>query len=391
MKFVLIEKVLVQGLQFLQGILLARMLCPEDFGLTAMLGIFLGIGACLAESGLGTAYVVYGGDTRRYWRWNVGAAVVVYLVLSCAAPWIAAWYGKPILRELCWVMGVGLILNAASVVGMARLQREEKFATISTLNVLATCFAFAVGVLMAWQGFGTWSIVGVGLTYAVVRLVGVMGERVKGEKRRESREEKVGGTGEDFGMVLKYGWRLMASGLVHVVYIESYNLILGKLQNPSVVGLFVRGRRWAQLPGDVVNDSVGRVALPKMVVEQGERANGGWVGINCLLLYPGLVVLWIWAEAIVELVLGPQWLDCVPYLRILLIGQFFTPFSNIALQKIRARGRSDLILVTDAWKKPIGLVAMLVGLPFGVIGLCWAKVVDDIVEAVVDWWVERRG
>jgi len=175
----------------------------------------------------------------------------------------------------------------------------------------------------------------------------------------------------------------MVSGVIHVVYMESYNLVIGKLWSPAAVGLFARGQRWAQIPSEVMNEAVGRVALPALVQAK-PAVSFRLACVNAALLWPGLVVLWVWAPQIVGLVLGAQWLDCVPYLRILIVGQFFTPIGNIALQKIRASGRSADILRADMWKKPIGFSALACGVPFGVTGLCWAKVVSEIAECVAD-------
>ena len=108
MKYTLIEKFLVQGVGFVQGLLLARLLSPEDFGLAAMLGIFLSVGLGLAEAGLGAAYVVYGGNSRQVLKWNLGIAFGLYAILALAAPAIADFYEQPILKNLTWVMGWGL-------------------------------------------------------------------------------------------------------------------------------------------------------------------------------------------------------------------------------------------------------------------------------------------
>ena len=371
-----LERVLVYGITFVQGVILARLLGPEDFGLAAMLGIFLSVGAMFAESGLGAAYVVYGGGLRHVWRWNVGMALGVYGVLALAAPAIAAFYRQPVLRELTWIMGLGIVLNAASVAGGACLQRTKRFAALSVINSVAALSSTAVGVAMAWRGFGVWSLAGVGLSFGAVRLA-VLAVVVGGGSAKI--EEGSG----SLRQLLDYGWKATASGLIHVVYVNLAQLVIGRCFSPVALGLYARGHRWAMLPGGVVNESVSRVALPA-IVEKREKSER-WVWVNCGLLWPGLAVLWIWAGEIVGLVLGAAWLDCVPYLRIILVGQFMTPFSNLALTRLKAAGRTDLILRTDFIKKPVGLVALAAGLPFGVAGLCWAKVVDDVVEAVVDW------
>ena len=91
-----LEKILVQGIGFAQGVILARLLKPGDFGLAAMLGIFLGVGTALAESGLGMAYVVYGRNSKRVFWWNVGIGAAIYAILALLAPVVASFYGEPV-------------------------------------------------------------------------------------------------------------------------------------------------------------------------------------------------------------------------------------------------------------------------------------------------------
>lgn len=375
-----LEKVAVYGINFIQGVVLARLLSPEDFGLTAMLGIFLGLGGALAESGLGTALVVFRAERqrKRVLVWNVGLAVTLYALLAFLAPTIAQWYEKPILAPMMRTMALGLVLHAVSVVATARLTRAERFGALAWANGTSTIVAASVAIVLAWCGMGVWSIVTMGLVGAVVRTAMVWGFARGCDERGERGEEK------RFGELLGYGLKLTASGLIHVVYTESYNLIIGKMWSPAATGLFVRGKRWAALPGEVVNEAVGRVALPALAKAEATGEERKFLLLNAALLWPGLVLLGLFAPQIVGWVLGEKWLDCVPYLRILLIGQFFTVGGNIALTQIRASGRSEVILKTDAWKKPLGLVALVVGIPFGVVGLCWAKVAGDMAECVVD-------
>lgn len=382
-----IEKILVYGISFAQGIVLARLLGPEDFGLTAMLGIFLVLGGLLAESGLGTALVVYGGSRsleRKVFKWNIGLAGALYSGLVIAAPLIGSWFAQPQLVSLVRALGTVVIINALSVVGTARLTRQLKFDVLASINAGSTIFAAGVAILLAWNGCGVWSIAIMGVVSVVIRTSLILVVARGGT-------EETRGSEAPFGELLRYGWKMMTSGIISVLSSESYNFVIGKLWSAGAVGLFARGQRWAKLPGEVVNESVGRVALPVLA----GSATGGekrwrWSALNVALLWPGLVVLWIWAEEIVAFVLGAQWIACVPYMRILIVGQFFTPISNLALTRLKAAGRADLVLKTDFIKKPIGIAALLAGLPFGVTGLCWAKVMDDIVEAAVDALVVRR-
>ena len=376
-----LEKLLVQGIGFAQGVILARLLKPGDFGLAAMLSIFLGVGSALAESGLGMAYVVYGCNSRRVFWWNVGIGAVIYFVLALFAPFIANFYGEPVLKPLLWVMGLGMVLNAACVLGNARLQRERRFGQLSAINVATILVAFVAAVAFALCSYGVWSIAWMGIVGAVLRLVAFAAASTL---RFDADDDG------DFRKMLGYGMRLTLSGLVHSAYLNAYNLIVGKMFSPAAVGLFSRGMRWAALPTEVVNDSVGRVALPDMA--QGQKSARAYLLLNILLLWPILVALWLFADVVVGFVLGKAWLECVPYIRILLVGVLCTPITNISLQYIRAKGRSDLVLVTDAIKKPIQIGLLAVGAWIlsaglngqGVLLLCWTKVAGDMVEAVTD-------
>ena len=344
-----LEKILVQGIGFAQGVVLARLLKPEDFGLAAMLGIFLGVGTAMAESGLGMAYVVYGRNSRRVFWWNVGIGAAIYAVLAALAPFVAAFYGEPVLKPLLWVMGLGMVLNAASVLGSARLQRERRFGALSSVNVVTTLAAFLAAVALALCGWGVWAIAWMGVIGAVLRLAALAATR--------SLKFATDDDG-DFRKMLGYGLKLTLSGLIHTVYTNAYNLVVGKMFSPAAVGLFSRGMRWAALPTEAINDSIARTALPDIV--QYKVSARRCMLMNAIALWPLVAVLWLFADRIVGLVLGSAWLDCVPHLRILLIGVLFTPVTNISLQYVRARGRSDLVLLTDAIKKPIQFAALVV-------------------------------
>lgn len=384
MKYTLIEKILVQGIAFLQGVILARLLSPSDFGLAAMLGLFLMVGGSLAESGLGSAYVVYGGDTRRVLKWNLSAALLIYLALAFAAPLIAAFYNEPILRELTWVMGIGIVINAASVVDYARLQREKRFAALSFVNTSVTFGTFLLALIFALSGFGVWTIAWMSVGAAILKLL-----TLKLALHHSQYNTNTSTLSSDFSKLISYGLKTMISGLIHTVYLNSYQLIIGKTANPAAVGLFSRGQRWAALPDDVVNDSVSRVAFPSFVA--GDISARRMILINAALLWPCLAALWLFAPELVGLVFGSAWLEAVPYLRILILGVLFTPLCNISLNYLRAKGRADLVLVTDAIKKPLQIAALVCGVCVGTVeALCWAKVASDIFEAAVDflvaWW-----
>lgn len=166
MRWTLLEKLLSQLLGFGQGVILARLLSPHDFGLAAMLGLFLAVATTLADSGLGSAYVVLGASprpARRILLWNVALASFLYLLLALASPFIAAFYAEPILRPLVLVMGLTMIFSSCSVLGAARLQRARRFAALSLVNTLTTLGGFLTALTLALLGFGVWTLAWTGV------------------------------------------------------------------------------------------------------------------------------------------------------------------------------------------------------------------------------------
>lgn len=380
-----VEKAFGQAIGFVQGVILARLLSPGDFGLAAMLGIFLAVGSALAESGLGNALIAFGGTRqaeRRVLCWNVGIALLMYGVLALAAPWVAAFYAQPILKELLWVMAASLPLNAACVVGNARLNRSLRFAALSRMNIALSILSFALGVGLAYAGWGVWAIAWMNVGWAAARLLGVTLIAFRGEPVPTTGEAK------PFAALLGYGMRLAACDLIAIVYNNCFALVIGKAFGAVSAGIYNRGLRWSQLAGEVVNASISRVSFAAF--SRGEGGAVRYMLLNVALVWPCLLGLGVLATPIVRLVLGEAWLDCVPYLRILLLGAAVTPISTVSVNVLKANGRADEVLKSEAIKRPLAFAYLVAGVPFGVAGICWAKVANDVTEAVINGYLAAR-
>lgn len=379
------EKVLVQTVALAQYLILARLLAPSDFGHVAMLGVFFAIGGELADAGLSRAFVVYGGPVRRIWLWNVGFAAGLYLLLGCASPLIAAFYGVPDLVRLVWALGLTTVIGAAGSVYGAWLTRAMRFRELAWTNVARTVGGAAVGIALAGWGLGVWALVGMGLATAVIRtaLLGWFARRLASPPAPPSAAPP------RFGTLLSYGWKATASSLLCALSDNCAYLLVGKAATPADVGLFERGNRFAFLPVNTVMDALSRVMFPRF--SELRRAGGrlrasalSFAALGCALSWPCLLALGVWAPEAVRLALGANWLGCVPYLRVLLLGYALLPLVHVSANLLMGGGRSDLALKADALKTPVLVGLLLVGIRWGVLGVCWAKVVGNVVEAGVN-------
>lgn len=374
------EKALLTAVGFVQGVILARLLSPHDFGLTAMLGIFLGVGTTLAESGLGTALVTdggrYSGYERGAFRWNLGIAAALYAVLFLVAPAVSRWYGIELLSPLMRVMALGLPISAVSVVAYARLTREMRFRELALINSLPSVLGAALAILLAWKGCGVWSIVALGLFTAAVRtaFVWIAARRCP---------PPAGAVSDTYRSFLSLGFKFAGSTLLYTVYSNLYQLVIGKVFSPAAVGVFSRAQRWSRLPVETVNESVGRVAFVAFSRRRGGLAR--FLAVNCALLWPVLAALWLYAEPAVRIILGEQWLECVPLLRVLILGAFVTPFGDLAYRRILASGRGGMVMADELVKRVFGFALLAVGCRYGLDGLCWSLVAHDVVTAMTDW------
>lgn len=381
-----IEKIIAHGVDFARGVVLARLLCPEDFGLTAMLGIFLSLAGIFIDNGFSIALVqnrdFTHGDEHRVLVFNVGVAIVLYTLLFFVAPAIAAFYDEPRLIDITRVLSLTLLFNAPSGIASARLQRTQRFGKLSCANVIVSFFFAAFSIVLAMLGCGVWTLVWTAVVGSVVRLalMWIMAWGISAPGKDVSRGA--------FGDLVRYGWKMAAYSLLSNIHGNLVPLVIGKMQTPTAVGLYSRASSWSVMPARIEGDVIGRVTFPRMAECRNSldtlrqvRARGAWLGMALLL--PVLVVLWLFAAPLVSFVFGDQWLSSVSYLRILLVGLVWWPLANQNGVALGACGRSDYVLQAEMIRRPLGLLLLAGGCLFGIEGLCWAKVAADFV----DWMV----
>ena len=153
----------VQWINFLVSIVLARMLSPAEFGLIAMLTIFIAIGTSLMDSGLTSSLIrTENPDQRDYstvFFINLVGSIVFYVILFFAAPLIAAFYTQPILQDIVRVYGLSFIIRAFVGVQATRLTKAMNFKTQMTIQIPSVIGGGILGIVLAYFGFGVWSLV----------------------------------------------------------------------------------------------------------------------------------------------------------------------------------------------------------------------------------------
>ena len=355
------ERVLFESVHFLIWLVFARLLTPEDYGIIGMLTIFMLVANVFLDCGFSSALIqkknLTEDDYSTAFHFNMALAVAFYLLLWIAAPWIAAFYETPVLIQVTRVIALSLIINGLTIVQTAKLSVALDFKSQAIASFVALLFSGMLGIGLACLGYGYWAIVWQGLTLAAIRAILLWCFSHWIPRWRFSKDS--------FHSLFTFGSKLLCTGLIDTIYKNVYPMVIGKFFGATEIGYFNRANQFAVLPADTVAGVVVKVNYPVLVAVREDRekllrAYRKLTRAPLFFLFPILWGMAAVARPLVLVLLGGQWLPCVPLLQVLCIGAVCTPLTRINLNLLYVKGRSDLVLKLEFIKKPIAF-AILIG------------------------------
>ena len=386
-----IERFSMQGVHFAIGVVLARLLTAEDFGTIGMLSIFLGVSQVFIDCGFSNALIRQVETTKEDYGTaftvNLAISAVAYAVLFVAAPRVEQFYAMPGLSGVMRAVAATLVITALYAVNKTRLTRNVDFKTQSKVSLGAALASGFLGIGLAYSGFGVWSLVWQSVANSVLNLVLLVALMRWFPKPAFNRDS--------FRRLFGFGSRLLLAGLVHAVYSNLYNLVIGKKYTAGDLGQYTQADRLAKLPSQNVEGILQRVTFPLLSQLQNEPARLRaiyikYLGIACFAVFPMMIGLAATARPLVALVLGEKWLPCVPMLQILCLGMMLDPVCTINLNLLYVKGRSDLVLKLEIVKKSIALAILFAALPFGVQWMCVGRAVYSAIATLLNMTYTRR-
>ena len=375
-----IEKFSRQAVQFVIGIILARVLSPDDFGVIGMLAIFIAIAQTFTDSGLSSALIQKKDrtevDCSTMFFFSIGAGVLFYLLLYATAPLIADFYNMPVLTDVTRVVALSIILSGLTAVQNARLTIDLRFRTLSLIAIISMVVTGATGLALAYSGWGVWALVFQALAGQIVTSVCTW--------YCSRWMPKLEFSMTSFKQLWGFGSKLLVSGLINTIYGNLYTLVIGKKFSSAEVGFYNRGNHFALLPAQTVQDMAIKVNFPILAKMQDddERLLGAYkklLTVPLYILYPVLVCMAVTAEPLVIVLIGEKWLPCVPIMQVLCIGYMFTPLTHINLNLLYVKGRTDLVLKLEFIKKPIAFLILFASIPFGIIVMVIGKAIYEFI------------
>ena len=372
---------------------LARLLTPRDFGLLAMVTAITGFVGLFKDMGLSAAVVQRDQVTHQqvstlFWI-NLAVCVVLAVVVGAASPAIAWFYGEPRLTWIAAALAIDFAVSGLLLQHQAILNRRMRFVSLVAAQLTARTMSYALAIFLAWRGFEYWALVAMTLSNTAILTAGLWllsgwlpGLPVRGAGVRA---------------MLVFGANLTGFSFLNYVSRNLDNLLIGKFVGEAALGLYVKAYSLLMLPLTQLNSPLTAVMIPTLsrLQDQPARFARGYlrgVSLSMMVTAPLTAFLFFWSEAMILLVLGPQWTAAAPIFRILALAAILQPLGNTTGWLLIPMGRTDRLLrwkLITCWFTPLLFVIGV--LWHGVEGVAWALVIGVTTLTIPTVWYSSRG
>lgn len=358
-----LDAFLGQGITFLVGLVLARLLSPEEYGLIAIITIFISVFNSIVDSGFSNALIRKQDATEVDYNTVFYTNLVISAVLSTAllfgAPLIADFFARPQLTPLTQAMSSIVVINAFSIVQNIRLTKNIDFKTKTKVSLIASVASGIIGIAMAFSGFGVWSLVAQQISRQLLNSVflWVFNKWLP----------KLIFSWKSFKEMFDFGWKLLVSGLINTIWTEIYQVVIGKFYQPQTLGQYTRAQQFSSIFSSNLTSIIQRVSYPVLsqLQDDKERLKSGYkriIKITMLVSFVLMLGLAAIAKPMILVLIGAKWLPAVPFLQILCFNMMLYPLHSINLNMLQVQGRSDLFLKLEIVKKMIGVLPLCLGI-----------------------------
>jgi teichuronic acid exporter len=386
-----VDKFTAQLGQFIVGVILARILVPEDFGLIGMLVIFIALSQTFVESGLGTGLIQRQNrseiDFSTLFVFNLGVSSFFYLILFIAAPFISVFFEKPQLTDLARVLSLSLFLNAFAIVQRTKLIIAIDFKSIAKSNIIGMFAGGLCGVIAAVNGYGVWSLVFQTLTGSFVSSVSLW--------FLSKWSPSIAFSIKSFKLLFRYGSKLLIASLYAQILNNVYNVCLGKFYPAATLGYYTRAKTFADISAGTIVTVLQQSTFPILTSVQNDRERlisifSKMIRMSAFFIIPIMTLIALLAKPIVILLFTDKWVSLIPLLQWMVFARVFFPMSVLNMNLLNSIGRSDLYLKVDLSKLPLTLVVMIITIPLGVKAIIIGHVAGSAISFVINAYLPGK-
>ncbi len=364
---------------------MARLLTPEDYGITALPAIFMAVANIFVGAGFATAMIrkpeLSEEDLATSFYYSTIVGIFIYIFLFIASPWIAEFYNVPVLTPLIRVTALGFIYGPMGTPQSIILARRLDFKTPTRIGITCQIISGVIGITMAFYGYGIWSLAISGMTAGLIGLI------MKFYVVRWY--PKTGWSRKSFKYLWGFGNKFMISQLLDKLYINIAPVFIGKFYSPMDLGVYNRAENYAKLPSQNVQGIISSVTYPVMSKIQNDDETLAFnyrrmLKVTAFVIFPVMTLLAGIARPLILIMITAKWEACIILLQIICFSMMWWPIHSINLNLLLVKGRSDLFLRLEIIKKAFGIIILGATLPFGLIVFCLGSVFSNFFSLLVN-------
>ena len=386
-----IERFSIQGISFLLSIIIARIVSPSAYGLIVMVQVFMSFFQIFIEGGFANALIQKQNrtevDYNTVFIFNMIVATGLYLIMFFAAPIIADFYEEPQLTKITRVISLNLILSSLSIVQKTRLTIILDFKTQTKAGLIAVLISGVIGVVCAYRGMEVWALVIQSLLSQTLITLSLFVLSKWTPRFCFSKQS--------FVTLFRYGSKFLGTNILTSIYLNIYNLVIGKKYTSAELAYYNRAFTLSQFPSTSISDVMNRVIFPVLsrVQDDREKLVEGYfkyLHLSHYIILPLMGLMVVLAQPLVEVVLTEKWLPMVPYLRLFCLNFMLYPIIQQSANPVAAIGHVAILFRYQIIKRIISFVILFTTIGLGINAICAGIFLNSCIEAVLSIYVERK-
>lgn len=375
----------LEGFAFIQGIILARLLVPRDYGLVAMTQIFFAVARVFIDSGFSSALIRKKHreeiDYSTVFVTNVALTSLFSILLFLSAPWIAIFYEEPVLKDIVHANAVLLVLNSINAVQATRLRINLQFKAYGFISVVNNVTIGIVTIIFAYLGYGVWSLIYPNFLSPFLKF----GLYWYFQRWRP----KLNFSWKIWREYFSYGSNLLIASLINQIWSNLYSFIIGKRFSAVDLAYYSRAKGYANLPSSSFQGTLNSVTFPILssIQDDDSRLRDAYrrlIRVSGYVVFPLMMGLSALAKPIILFLITDKWAESIPYLVVLCFAVMWRPIHALNLNLLKVKGRSDLVLRLEVIKKSVYLVIILFTMRISVLAMCIGSIFTDIFAMYIN-------
>lgn len=376
-----------QGVTFIVGLVLARLLSPDEYGLIGICLIFTTVLNGIVDSGFSNALIrkkdVTDEDYNTMFTTNMAISIVLYVLLFVSAPFVSDFFHRVELTALIRVTGLILFLNALSITQVTILTKNIDFKTKTKASLVSAIISGVIGIAMAFKGYGVWALVAQQLSKQLLFTLCLWVLNKWWPKFTFYKDS--------FKYMWGFGWKLLASGILNNVWNQLYQVVIGRCYTSSTLGHYTRANEYASIFSSNLTLIVQRVSYPVLaeIQDDKERMVLGYrkvIKVTMFVTAVCMISLGAVSEPLIYTLIGTKWYEAATYLPLICISMSLYPLHAINLNILQVIGRSDIFLYLEVLKKFVGLVPLVIGVFCGIYYMLLTSILTGVISLYLNTW-----